>query len=145
LEATLEVLPGIVELVDLIEKDDNLFLGLLTGNVEPTAYMKVEAAGLNRSLFPIGGYGSDHEDRYRIPQIVMDKWTSQNGTEILGSEMLIVGDTEHDIKCGREVGAKSLAVATGHYTVPELKSDDPDLVYGDLSDYQKVFADIKAL
>ncbi len=142
---TLEVLPGIIELVGLLSSEPGIQLGLLTGNLEKTSWLKVQAAGLDKEHFDLGGYGSDHEDRYSIPGIVLDKANRFYEHEVRGDHLLIIGDTEHDIKCGRSIGAKSIGVATGYYSFEDLQSHDPDLVYHDLGNHESVAQDILSL
>lgn len=142
---TLEVLPGVKELIALLSANPEIKVGLLTGNLEATSWLKMDAASIDRSLFEIGGYGSDSEDRYSIPAIVLAKARNLFQEDLSGDQLVIIGDTEHDIKCGRSISAKSIGVATGHYSYEELKSHEPDLVYSDLSDAHSILADILSL
>lgn len=142
---TLEVLPGVKDLISLLSQNPTIKIGLLTGNLEATSWLKIDAASIDRSFFEIGGYGSDSEDRYSIPAIVLKKAQNHFEEDLAGKQLVIIGDTEHDIKCGKSISAKSIGVATGHYTLEELKSHNPDLAYADLSDAKKVYADIVAL
>jgi len=142
---TLEVLPGVKELIDLLSRNPSIKIGLLTGNLEETSWLKIDAAEIDRAFFEIGGYGSDSEDRYSIPAIVLEKARKHFKEDFSGDQLIIIGDTEHDIKCGRSVEAKSIGVATGHYTLEDLQSHHPDLAYSDLSDAKKVYDDIVGL
>jgi phosphoglycolate phosphatase len=128
-----EVLPGIPTLLERLVERDDVSLGLLTGNLEPMAYLKLDAVGLG-DHFSFGAFGSDHPDRYQLPPIALERAKKHLGREFAGSDLVIIGDTEHDIGCGRGVGAFSVAVCTGRFDRACLMAHGADVLFDDLSD-----------
>jgi phosphoglycolate phosphatase len=100
-------------------------LGLLTGNIRLGAEIKLRKAGL-WDYFQIGGFADDHEDRDRIAAAALERGTGLLKGGLAGEEVLVIGDTPHDIRCGRAIGAKVLAVASGGATLEELLKHGPD-------------------
>jgi phosphoglycolate phosphatase-like HAD superfamily hydrolase len=100
-------------------------LGLLTGNIRPGAELKLRRFGL-WEVFQTGGFGDDHEDRNRIAAIARERGSRVLGKNLRGGQVVVVGDTPHDIRCGRSIGAKVLAVATGGTKFEELRAHQPD-------------------
>lgn len=105
-------------------------VGLLTGNLEPLAYLKVEAVGLERALFPFGAYGSDREDRNALPLVAAERAAAHLGRSVDAAELVVIGDTPLDIACARAVGARAVAVTTGRFGAADLA--DADLVLDSL-------------
>lgn len=126
--------PGVQALLAHLEARSDVQLGLLTGNLEPMAYAKLAAAGIAPALFPFGAFGSDHEDRYQLPPIAVHQARAYTGRDFEGKDVVIIGDTEHDVKCGRSIGVCAVAVATGHYTRAQLAPHEPDHLLDDLTD-----------
>jgi len=106
-------------------------LGLLTGNIRLGAEIKLRRYGL-WEVFETGAFGDDHEDRNQIAAIAKARGSRLLGTELSGDQILVAGDTPRDIECGRAIGAKVLAVATGGATAEYLKAHRPDWVVEDL-------------
>jgi phosphoglycolate phosphatase-like HAD superfamily hydrolase len=128
------IMPGIPPLLDRIEADAGALLGLLTGNLLDGARLKLTAAGLDSRRFLVGAYGSDHADRGRLPGIAAARAEVHFGRVPAGAEVVIIGDTPADVRCGAAIGARSVAVATGGYTVAELEAAGADWVFEDFSD-----------
>ena len=99
-------------------------VGLLTGNIEPLAYLKVEAVGLERALFPFGAYGSDREDRNALPHVAAERAAAHLGRAVDPAELVVVGDTPLDVACARAVGARAVAVTTGRFSADDLADAD---------------------
>jgi phosphoglycolate phosphatase len=131
--AGITVMPGIPELLDALEVRDDLLLGLLTGNLADGARAKLEAANIDPNRFRVGAYGSDHERRGELPAVAQRRAREELGIEISGANVVVIGDTPADIDCGRAIGARAIAVATGHYSVQELAEHQPTAVFPDLS------------
>ena len=127
------VLPGVPALIARLAAEDGVQLALLTGNLEATALTKVEAAGLS-AYFGFGAYGSDDADRNALPAIAVDRAHDHTGTRYEGAAVVVVGDTEHDIRCSRTIGASCVAVCTGHFGRADLSAHAPDLLLDDLTD-----------
>jgi len=135
-------LDGVVQLLDALEARKDVVLGLLTGNVEPGARVKLKAAGIDPDRFRVNAFGSDHEHRPQLPAIAQRRASENLGLEIVGERVIVIGDTPADIECGRELGAKAIAVASGHYTVEQLESHDPYAVFPSLANTAKVLETI---
>jgi phosphoglycolate phosphatase-like HAD superfamily hydrolase len=128
------VLPGIRELLDALEARDDVLLGLLTGNVHPGAVAKLTAVGIDATRFRIGAFGSDHAHRPELPAIARQRAEALLGRQIPGSDVVVIGDTPADMGCGRGIGARAVGVATGRYSVDDLRACGAAAVFEDLSD-----------
>ncbi|HEV7595123.1 MAG TPA: HAD hydrolase-like protein [Gemmatimonadaceae bacterium] len=135
-------LPGVVEILDALEERDDVVLGLLTGNIEPGARIKLTAAGINPDRFRVNAFGSDHEHRPELPAIAQRRASETLGLSIAGERLVVIGDTPADIECGRSLGARSIAVASGHYTVEQLQSHNPYAAIPSLADTEQVLETI---
>ena len=132
------LLPGVAPLLDTLESRDDIILGLLTGNLEQGARAKLDAVGIAFDRFRIGAFGSDHEHRPQLPAIARARTREQLGIDIQGERMVVIGDTPADLTCGRELGAAAIGVATGRYSVEQLRAHEPAAVFEDLSDTHAV-------
>ena len=130
--------PGVPEIIDAVHNRPEFALGLLTGNVEPGARLKLAAAGLDFDLFRVNAFGSDSEVRGELPAIAHQRMIDVFDVELRGQDIVVIGDTPSDISCGRTIGARAIAVATGWYSVDDLKSHEPYAVFADLSDTNAV-------
>ena len=137
-------LPGVAELLDVLEPRDDVVLGLLTGNVAPGAAVKLAAAGIERARFRVNAFGSDHEHRPRLPEIAQRRAREELGLVLDGADVVVIGDTPADIDCARSIGARTIAVATGRYSVDDLSEHGPTAVFADLADTDAVVAAILA-
>jgi phosphoglycolate phosphatase len=127
-----EACPGIWEFIyDLKELSQPPLLGLLTGNIRLGAEIKLRHFDL-WDVFEIGAFADDNEDRNKIAEAARDRGSRVLGGDLRGDEVLVVGDTPLDIRCGRAIGAKVLAVATGGATLEELIQHRPDWAVEDL-------------
>jgi phosphoglycolate phosphatase-like HAD superfamily hydrolase len=135
------VKPGVRELLDRLYSIPDIYTGLLTGNVENGAEIKLAAFGLNRyfslnglsnPLF--GAFGSDDEDRNRLLPICTEKFKALTGIEIGHGNCVVVGDTPKDIACAKPYGAIAVTVATGSYSAGELEAAGADVSLSDFTD-----------
>ena len=140
--ARVEALAGVMALLDALRREAHCVVGLLTGNLEPGAEHKLTAAGIAYDRFAVGAFGSDHEVRAELPAVAQRRARERLGLHVEGRAIVIIGDTPSDIHCGRPIGARAIAVATGHYTVDALASHDPDAVFNDLADTEAVLSAI---
>lgn len=131
------VLPGVRELVQALHEQTELQLGLLTGNLHDTAYLKLRLVGL-ADFFPFGAFGSDHEDRNALPEVAMRRAREMTGHTYDPGRVFVVGDTPQDVACGRVGGCRTIAVCTGRVSWEELAAHAPDLLVRDFEDYQRV-------
>jgi phosphoglycolate phosphatase len=125
------VMPGIRELLDMLERRDDVFLGLLTGNFEAGARIKLEHFDLWR-YFRCGAYGDDAADRNELVPFALERARRCGLPDIAPDHILVVGDTPHDVACARAVGATPVGVATGGFTVEQLRDSGAGIVFQDL-------------
>lgn len=128
------VKPGIYEILEKLNLMRDAALGLLTGNIEPGARIKLEPFNLNR-YFPAGAFGSDNEDRNRLLPIAVKRFEKLCQRKIDIDKCIVIGDTPRDVYCAKIYGAMCIGVATGPYPTDELIEADADYVLKDLSDY----------
>jgi phosphoglycolate phosphatase len=126
-------LPGVPDLLHSLQGREDVYLGLLTGNFEAGARIKLERFDLWR-YFRCGAYGDDAADRNALVPFALERARRAGLPEIAPEHILVVGDTPHDIACARAVGASAVGVATGGFTVDELRACGGDIVFEDLSD-----------
>jgi phosphoglycolate phosphatase len=125
--------PGVLEFHDsLLALPEPPLIGLLTGNIKRGARIKLERFDLWEK-FPFGAFADDHEERDQIAAAALRRGSQQFGRDLRGEEVLVIGDTPLDIRCGRAIGAKVLAVATGGATLEELERHNPDWAVPDLT------------
>lgn len=118
------VMPGIEELLDRLI-DGGVLLGLVTGNVEAAAHVKLARGGLNR-FFSFGGYGSDSADRTEVTKAALRRGEMVSGGTLQDGACVAVGDTPRDVEAGHGAGIGVVGVATGSYTVDQLQEAGAD-------------------
>jgi phosphoglycolate phosphatase-like HAD superfamily hydrolase len=127
--------PGIADLVRRLAGTPEALVGLLTGNIEAGARIKLAPTGL-QPHFRLGAYGSDHHDRKQLPSLAARRAQALTGHGFPPESVVVIGDTPHDIECARHFGAIAVAVATGLYRLDELEALSPDLLFSDFSDVE---------
>ncbi len=125
-EIKLEVLPGVFELLEEIKKQ-NTPMGLLTGNVEGLAWIKLESVGL-KDYISFGAFGSQAHVRSELVEIARQNASKKFNKEYKTEDFVIIGDTPKDIFCAREAGIKVIAIATGKFSYEDLQKENPDLL-----------------
>jgi len=113
------LMPGVDELLERLI-DAGLLLGLVTGNVEAAAHVKLSRAGLNR-FFSFGGYGSDSADRTEVTKAALRRAELVSGGTLERAACIAVGDTPRDVRAGHGAGVRVVGVATGKYSVAQLR------------------------
>ncbi|MES2794175.1 MAG: HAD family hydrolase [Planctomycetota bacterium] len=135
-----QALPGVRVLLEALQGRTDILLGLLTGNVEAGATNKLTHFGLHH-FFQCGGFADNLVERNDVARVARQRAELYLGREIDETITLwVIGDTPHDVTCGRAIGARVLAVATGSHTVEQLQSADPDHVVSDLTDTDRLLA-----
>jgi phosphoglycolate phosphatase-like HAD superfamily hydrolase len=125
------VMPGIRELLDILEGRDDVFLGLLTGNFEAGARIKLEHFDLWR-YFRCGAFGDDAADRNELVPFAVERARRCGLPDIAAADIFVVGDTPHDVACARAVGAVPIGVATGGFSSAQLRESGADIVFENL-------------
>jgi phosphoglycolate phosphatase len=131
------VMPGVAQLVAALSARADAVVGLLTGNIEPGARVKLRSTGL-WPHFRIGAFGSDDHDRRRLPAVARARARAVVGADVPFERVTIIGETPLDVDCARGCGAVAVAVATGQYPRGELAACTPDLLFGDFSNVDDV-------
>ena len=126
------VMPDTEELLDSLI-DGGYLLGLVTGNVEGAAHIKLARANLNR-FFSFGGYGSDSPDRTELTKRAIERGEVVLGSPIDRARCFSVGDTPRDIEAGHGAGIRVTGVATGKFTVEELTEAGADAAIAEFAD-----------
>ena len=126
------VMPGIEDLLERLVEDGHL-LGLTTGNVEAAAHIKLARAGLNR-FFSFGGYGSDSKERTELTRCALGRGRLVSGGLLVDSACISVGDTPRDVVAGHGAGIEVVGVATGNFTVAQLREAGADHVVATVAD-----------
>ena len=137
------VMPGILPLLDELHRHDDVVLGLLTGNIEPGARIKLAPHDLN-AYFPFGAFGSDSMDREKLPPIAIHRAEELAGHRIEGRDVVIIGDSIYDVRCGVPHNATTIAVATGVTPPEKLHAENPDHFFETLEDTDGVMRAILA-
>jgi phosphoglycolate phosphatase len=135
------IMPGIRELLDALTDREDAYLALLTGNYETGAQLKLEHFDLWR-YFRCGAFGDGAADRNGLVPKALARVAACGGPAFAPSESIVIGDTPLDVACAKAGGARSIAVATGHHTVDQLRAAGADVVFEDLSDTREVLAAI---
>jgi phosphoglycolate phosphatase-like HAD superfamily hydrolase len=133
--ARVKVMPGIAQVVRALAARDDALVGLLTGNIEAGARVKLRPTGL-LPLFRVGAFGSDNIDRRLLPAIACERARAVGGRDFSFDRVTIIGDTPLDVDCARACGAVAVAVATGHHAAEELSACAPDLLFPDFADVE---------
>lgn len=126
------VMPGVHQLLQRLVAADTL-LGLVTGNIEGAAHIKISRAGLQR-FFLFGGYGSDSAERSDLTRAAIARAEALSGHDIDPSQVLVVGDTPRDVEAAHGAGAIAVGVATGEYSVDELRDGGAEHVLRSFAD-----------
>jgi phosphoglycolate phosphatase-like HAD superfamily hydrolase len=131
------VLPGVLELLQHAENSPDITLGLLTGNLERGAKLKLEQYRLWH-FFAFGAFADDHHDRNELGAFAVSRACEATGIRFSGPQVDVIGDTGHDIACGKAFGARTIAVATGPWSREQLTEHEPDFLFDDLANVDEV-------
>jgi len=127
------VLPGIVDLLEKFRTDPTIAQGLLTGNLERGARIKLEHYKVWH-YFAFGAFGDDSPIRNELGPHAIKRASANHAVEFAPENIFVIGDTPHDIECGKAIGAKTIGVATGNFSVATLQQHQPTAVFADFSD-----------
>ena len=132
-EGVKDVMPGIRTLLPALQSRDDMSLGLLTGNFEEAARIKLGHFDL-WDYFRCGAFGDDAADRNKLVPFAVDRARECGLGSFDYGDVVVIGDTPHDVACAVAVGATPVAVATGNFTVDQLRATGAPIVLEDLSD-----------
>ncbi len=124
------VLPGIIPLLDALKQCPDAVIALLTGNLVKGAEIKLTHYGV-WDYFEFGAFADDHHDRNELGKFARARATEKHGIDFEPEKIFVIGDTPRDIECGRAIGAKTVAIATGNYDRAALAEHSPDFLFDD--------------
>jgi phosphoglycolate phosphatase-like HAD superfamily hydrolase len=131
-----QVIPEAMKLVQLLAARGEDTLGILTGNAESIAYWKLSHTGYD-GFFSFGMFGEEADDRIGLAKLVFAKAKKELNRTIEGKDIVVLGDTVHDIRCGQAIGATTIAVTTGMHADPAvLQKEQPTMLVSSLMDPQ---------
>jgi len=131
----IQVLPGVEDFLKVLKKF-KINLGILTGNVEEIAKIKLTKANLNQ-YFEVGGYGNLSERRSDLIEIVKNRAYEKLGLKFENENIYLVGDSLRDVQCGNETGVNIIGVATGKTSKEDLQNAGANIVLSTLEEYDK--------
>jgi phosphoglycolate phosphatase-like HAD superfamily hydrolase len=137
------ILPGVKSLLDELSKTSN-FVVLYTGDSPGVTQRILEATGLDK-YFKFSVYGTEAKSRADMARLAIKKAEQLTGARFKGKDVVIVGDSVHDVECGKQLNALTIAVATGFHSDEELLSKKPDYLFENLENYWKVLNVIEDL
>lgn len=145
-EEVFEVLPGVREALAAVHDHPRYKSALVTGNIEPAAWLKMEIAGLSEFFTLPGAFGDESHDRRDLPALAAERIRKHLQMELAPEQFIVIGDTPNDIECAKHFGARSLAVDTGRfYSTDDLIACRPDALLPDLSDVNLVLSTLSEL
>ena len=141
-----EVLPGVREVLQAVATHPRYCSALLTGNIEPAAYLKMELVGLSEFFELPGAFGDESHDRRELPALAAERIRRYFDQDLDPSQFIVIGDTPNDIACARHFGARALVVGTGRlYTAEDLLECNPDALLPDFSNVELVMQTLASL
>lgn len=138
---TIHVLGGVFELLDVLRRRADVVLALLTGNIEPGARLKLAPHQLN-DYFTFGAFGSDDHRRVELPPIAIERAKEAVGCDVSGRDVVVIGDSIYDVRCGVPHQATTIAVATGKTAAETLRAENPDYLFESLAPTPELIAAI---
>ena len=136
-ETNVTVLPGVRALLEALRNEEAATVALLTGNMLQGARIKLTPPGL-LEYFSFGAFGNDAYHRHDLPEIAVAPAYERTGATFRGKDIVIIGDTPHDIDCGRHLNVRSIGVATGGHSHDTLAQAKPDHLFDDLTDTNRL-------
>ncbi len=145
-EQFFEILPGVREALAAVHKHPGYRSALVTGNIEPAAYFKMELMGLSEFFDLPGAFGDESHERNDLPALAADRIRRHLNLDLEPSRFIVIGDTPNDIACARHFGARALAVGTGRlYQTSDILACNPDAFLPDLSDAELLLSTLANL
>ena len=145
--ALFQILPGAREILERVAVHPRYRSSLLTGNIEPAAYLKLRLVGLEDFFRKLpGAFGDDSHDRRDLPALAAARINAALRQSLPPAQFIVIGDTPNDIACAKFFGARSVAVCTGRFdTAESLAAHSPDAILPDLSDTELVLRTFDAV
>lgn len=132
-KASYQPVADAIALVKRIAREGKIRQAVITGNAESIAWWKLDAVGM-RDYFPFGLFGDEVDDRNELAKRAFVKSYEKTGIHFAPSEIAVIGDTVYDIRCGKKISARTIAVTTGGTGEERLAAESPDLLVHSLAD-----------
>lgn len=136
---TARALPGVLELLAELRQTERVILGLVTGNYPESGRLKLESVGIDPDWFLVPGFADHADTRPGLVRWAMEYAAERCGHTREGSRTIVLGDTPRDVTCAKLNGCRCVAVATGAFSVEELRATAADLVLPDFTDPGPLF------
>lgn len=141
-----ELLPGVRETLEALAAHPRYESALVTGNIKPMAYLKMELVGLEKFFTLPGAFGDESHNRRDLPARAAERIREYLQLDLAPEQFIVIGDTPNDIDCARHFGARAVAVGTGRfYSREEILACEPDALLPDLEDTQLVMETLSKL
>ncbi len=141
---TVEAVPGVRAVLELLAEDPRFASAVVTGNLVGAAELKLRAAGL-ADFFAVGAFGSDHALRAALPDVARERFLAHSGHDVTRADCVIIGDTPLDHAAAAANGMPAILIATGRIPYTELAALRPAAVFADWSDAGAIHAALAAL
>ena len=142
----IEAMPGAREALQAAQEHPRYQSAMLTGNIEPAAYLKVEITGLAEFFTLPGAFGDESFDRRDLPALAVQRINEQLGANLAAEQFIVIGDTPNDVACARHFGTRVVGVGTGRiHSIDELRACKPDALLPDLLDVDRFLRTLDAL
>ena len=135
------LLPGVAELLPRLQARPHNVLALLTGNLRRGAQLKLAHYGI-WDFFEFGAFADDHHDRNYLGPFAQKRAREKHAIDFAATAIDVIGDTPHDIACGKAIGARTIAVTTGSFSRAQLAAHQPDFILADFSEVESVMAEL---
>ena len=129
------LLPGVAKLLPRLQARPQNVLALLTGNLRRGAQLKLAHYGI-WDFFEFGAFADDHHDRNHLGPFAQRRALERHAIDFAAADIDVIGDTPHDIACGKAIGARTIAVTTGSFSRAELAAHQPDMILDDFSEVE---------
>ena len=141
-----QMLPGVRETLAAVAQHPRYHSALMTGNIKPAAYLKMELVGLSEFFTLPGAFGDESHDRRDLPALAAERIRESLQLDLAPEQFIVIGDTPNDIACAHHFGARALVIATSRmFGVEELLKCEPDALLRDLSNVNKVMDTLASL
>src|SRR5919112_434798 len=141
-----ELLPGVRETLEALAQHPRYESALVTGNIKPMAYLKMELVGLDKFFTLPGAFGDESHNRRDLPARAAERIREHLQLDLAPEQFIVIGDTPNDIDCAQHFGARAVAVGTGRfYSTEEILACEPDAMLTDLTDVDLVLRTLEKL
>jgi phosphoglycolate phosphatase len=138
-----QLLPGVLPLLEQLAQEDTILMGLVTGNNETAAWLKLGYAGI-APYFWFGAFGNEAWERNALPALALERAARfAQGRVFTGADAVIIGDSIHDVACAKTIGATVIGVPTGIETADALATAGADVIMPTLEDTDTIMRLIK--